>query len=128
MSAQIAKIESTMLGIEDHGILTAMLHVTYGDGGQGIGGYALDEPIRDDAGKFVGRRGSAYGMEWVRRCMDACGVDSWEKVKGRTILVYFDDDSRGAFPTGIGPLPTERGEPFMFASLKDEFFAEVGGE
>ena len=67
-------------------------------------------------------------MEWVRRCIDACGVNSWEKVKGRTILVYFDSDSFFAKPLGIGPLPTEYGIPFLFASLNDEFFAEVGGE
>ena len=34
---QIAKIESTHLGYEDHGILTAHLYVDYGGSHQGIG-------------------------------------------------------------------------------------------
>ena len=127
MSERIAKIENASLGREDHGILTAFLHVSYGGSGQGIGGYCLDEPIRDADGKFVGRRGTAYGMEWIKRCIDACGVDTWEQIKGRTILVYFDSDEWSARPIGIGPLPTERGKPFMFATLKDEL-REVGGE
>ena len=39
-----ARITRTTLGVEDHGILTAFLHLE-GDGwGIGFGGYALDEP------------------------------------------------------------------------------------
>ena len=38
-----ARIRSTMLGREDHGILTFMIDLEYGGGGQGFGGYGLDE-------------------------------------------------------------------------------------
>lgn len=120
MHEKIAKVESTFLGREDHGIMTAMLHVNYGGSSQGIGGYGLDEPQRDEDDKFLGRVGTAFGMEWVARAMDAVGVDSWEKIAGRTILVYFEDDNFHSMPIGIGPLPTERGKPFMFASLVEE--------
>lgn len=116
---RIAKIESTFLGRQDHGIMTATLQVSYGGTGQGVGGFALDAPPTEGA-REAGRRrvGTAYGMEWVVRCMDACGVDSWEKIKGRTIMVLFADDSWGAQPIGIAPLPTEPGKPFLFASLE----------
>lgn len=117
MKEQIAKITSTMLGYEDHGILTAMLGVDYGTSAQGIGGYCLDESRRDENDSFVGRFGTAFGMEWVRRTLKACGVDSWEKVKGRTILVFKEDDGWNAKVLGFGPLPTEPGEPFMFDDL-----------
>jgi len=117
---KIAKIESTMLGREDHGIWTLMLQVTYGGSGQGIGGYSLDEPLRDENDKFIRRAGTAYGMEWIIQVTQACGVDSWEKVKGRTILVYFEDESFFSKPIGIGPLPTEPGKKFIFADLRSE--------
>lgn len=122
MNERIAKIEKTMLGVEDHGILTAMLTVNYGGSGQGIGGYTLDEPIRDKDENFLGRRGTAFGMEWVQRCIAACGVESWEQVKGRTVLIVMDSDEWNAKPIGIKPLPTERGKPFMF----DELITEMG--
>lgn len=120
MHKEIAKITSTALGYEDHGILSSMLFVDYGGGTcQGIGGYSLDEPTHDADGKFLGRRGSAYGCEFIARTLKACGVDSWEKIKGRTIYVLKEDDRWGAKVLGIAPLPTEPGEPFMFADLDE---------
>jgi len=37
-----ARVTRTMLGFEDHGILTALVDVTFADGGQGFGGLFLD--------------------------------------------------------------------------------------
>lgn len=54
-----AKITHTMLGTEDHGIFTFMLHVDYDGSGQGIGGYALDEPRKGSDGKFIDTFGFA---------------------------------------------------------------------
>ncbi len=75
------KIESTMLGWEDHGMLTAWLTVTWPGGGQGFGGYALDEPIQI-GGKFSHRQGSDFGMRFVESIIKTVGVESWEKLKG----------------------------------------------
>lgn len=94
----IAKIERTHLGSEDHGILTGYLFVTYGGGSQGVGGYAIE----DVAGAYIAQT------------LSACGVDSWEKLKGRTIYVLTDETRR---VVGIEPLPTEPGRPFMFSDL-----------
>jgi hypothetical protein len=128
MRKDIAKIESTMLGYEGHGILSCMLTVTYGKGRgqQSVGGYCLDTPVHDDQGTFVCRMGTAYGMEFVARVIRACGVDTWEQIKGRTIYVLQDlDEGAPAWGTsrvsGIENLPTERGERFIFADLRDEF-------
>jgi hypothetical protein len=119
--SQIAKIESTHLGWEDHGIFTTYLIVSYGGSGQSIGGYSLDEPRRDGQGKHIGRFGTAYGAEWIARTMRACSVDRWEDIAGRTVLVYKQDDSWNSPVLGIGPLPTERGETFIFEELAAEF-------
>jgi hypothetical protein len=107
----IAKIESTSLGTEDHGIFTCWLHVNYGGSGQGIGGYSLDGP----SGDGYGRVGSAEGMNFIMRLMDACGVDDWKKLPGRTVYVLKDSDKWGADVLGIRPLPAEPGKEFIFA-------------
>lgn len=75
-----AKIESTMLGMEDHGILTCFLTVVYDKScHQGFGGYTLD---RFD--KAMDRRiGTAYGMEFISRIMQTIGVEKWEDLKGK---------------------------------------------
>ena len=110
---KIAKIERVSLGYEDHGIFTCMLHLDFGGSGQGAGGYALDA-FDEESGQ---RRGTAYGMEWIIRVMRACGVDEWSDVKGKTVLCLYEPD--GYFPVGIKPLPTERGEQFIFDQIKE---------
>lgn len=121
MRKDIAKITSTMLGYEGHGILTVNLQVDYGGSTQGIGGYALDRYRKGDA--FAGSRvGTAYGMEFIIRTMRACGVEKWEDVKGRTIFVLQDlPEGSSALGTsavvGIENLPTEKGERFLFADI-----------
>jgi hypothetical protein len=117
---QIAKIRSVTLGWEDHGILTCLVDLDYGGSGQGIGAYALDEPRKDGEGKHIGRFGTAFGMEWICRLMRAAGVDSFDKVQGRTVLALLDGDRYGRV-VGLKPLPTEPGEPFIFADLCLEF-------
>jgi hypothetical protein len=112
---KIAKIESTTLGVEDHGIFTAFLNVTYGGAGQGVGGYCLDRYDKE-AKKRVG---TAYGCEFIARLIRACGVDSWEKVKGRTIFVLHENNEHGKV-IGIENLPTEKGNRFIFADLFEE--------
>lgn len=127
MRRDIAKIKSTMLGYEDHGIFTCMLDVDYGSGGQGVGGYTFDTPIDKD-GHHLGRIGTAYGMEFIARVIRACGVQTWEQVKGRTIFVLQDLPNDAATwginkVIGIENLPTEPGERFIFSELYDEMVA-----
>jgi hypothetical protein len=114
---EIAKVERTTLGYEDHGIMTCFLHLSFGSSGQGAGGYSLDAPAPSDGHRV----GTAFGMEWIIRAMRACGVDEWSKVTGRTIFALRE----GSRIIGIAPLPTEPGEPFLFAELADEYFEEA---
>lgn len=90
---KIAKITSTHLGYEDHGIPTFWLHLDYGGSGQGFGGYDLRH----------------WGIDVLFEVMKACGVDSWEKVNGRTVIALVEH----GLVRGIKPLPTEKGKGFV---------------
>jgi len=99
-------VRRTMLGVEDHGILTCMLHVD-GDGwGIGFGGYALDQPMWTDPQNkrdFLGRQGTNYGMEFIRRVLDTLEVETWEKLPGTVVRIRFDGDGLcGERCVGIG--------------------------
>jgi hypothetical protein len=116
---RIAKVESTFLGVEDHGILTAIIGLDYGSAGQGAGLYTFDTYNKPREGIPYApmydsdRVGSAYGMEWIRRVLEAFGVDQWESLIGRTIFAHSDH----SHVYGFEPLPTERGKKFMFDEL-----------
>lgn len=116
---QIAKIERVTLGWEDHGIFTCMAHLDYGGSGQGAGGWCLDEP-RHAGDEFIGRYGTAFGMEWIIRLMRACGVEDFSQIKGRTVIALREEGYHGKV-VGLKPLPTEKGEPFIFDELAMEF-------
>lgn len=123
LTEQIAKIRSVRLGWEDHGIFTCALDLDYGSSGQGAGGYALDEARRGANDEFIGRFGTAYGMEWVIRLMRACNAKDFSEVQGKTVIALRDEGYNGLV-RGIKPLPTEKGEPFIFGELALEFGVE----
>ena len=97
-----AEIESTMLGYEDHGILTCFLHLNYGGSGQGFGGYGLD--AYDKASDT--RKGTAYGIAFIRHILDVLEVSTWEELKGK----YCRADASFGKVYGVGHL------------LKDKWF------
>lgn len=68
-----ARIASTMLGIEDHGIMTYFLHLDYDGSGQGAGGYSLG--------------GTRFGPAYLRKIIETVGVDKWESLPGKYIRV-----------------------------------------
>lgn len=83
---QNARIEGTFLGIEDHGILTFMIRLEYASGVQSFGQYMLD--YRDkEKDEIVG---NAQGFVLIRRVLEVVGVDSWEKLRGKTIRADAD--------------------------------------
>lgn len=82
-----ARIASTMLGVEDHGILTCMLHLECGGVGQGFGGYTFDEYGENDKA----RHGVAFGMEFIRRVLKVVGVQKWEDLPGKYIRADADN-------------------------------------
>lgn len=84
-----ALIESTFLGLEDHGIWTVMLHLAFDGSGQGFGGYSLDAPVKEN-GEFKGRVGTAFGMDFIMEVCRVVGVEKWEDLKGKHIRADHD--------------------------------------
>jgi hypothetical protein len=66
-----AVIEATMLGYEDHGILTAFVTLRYHASGQGFGWYALS------GGDYCGR--------FVAGVLAVAGAEKWEDLKGKPV-------------------------------------------
>ena len=94
MEIENARIKSTQLGIEDHGIFTFFLHLEYDGAGQGFGGYALDEWSK----KAETRVGSGLGIEMIRKILEVVGVDNWEDLPGKYIRV--EHDNMGVYQIG----------------------------
>ena len=90
-----AYIKSTSLGFEDHGIMTFWLNIEYSGGcGQGVGGYALDDPVTV-IGK-LDRVGTAKGMDLIMKIIKIVGVSSWEDLPGKYVRVYSNSNGVGA--------------------------------
>ena len=117
----IARVDSTYLGWEDHGLFTCVVGFDYGDGGhQTNPAPCLDTPLKDENGKFFRRTGTAEGMDFIMRVMEACSVREWDNLIGRTVFVLKDKDGWGSMIVGIRPLPVDKGKEFVFAdAFKD---------
>lgn len=109
-----AIIQSTMLGREDHGILTWMIFVKFDGCGCGIGGYALDSY---DPGSKT-RVFRAESMESISKVLETVGVDKWEDLPGK--YIRFEDNGWGSTITKIGNIIDDK-----WFDLK-EFFGKVG--
>lgn len=77
-----AKIRSVTLGYEDHGILTAVLHLDFGGSGQGFGGYQLDSGLSPHPFKAT----AACGL-FIAGVLKTLEIDSWEKLPGQIVRV-----------------------------------------
>jgi len=108
----IARIESTHLGYEDHGIFSLNVRFSYGGSSQGSGHYAICSKNSNDP------RDSA-GIRLVKAIVDACGVEKWEDLKGRTVFVLKEPGWSGMV-RGIAPLPTERGKRVVFKDVLED--------
>lgn len=116
MAIKNAKITSTMLGREDHGILTFMVYITFDSGVVcGVGGYHLDEYNA----KTKTRVFSVKSMEIISKILEVVGVDAWEDLLGQYIRV--EDDGWGSFITKIGNLIDDKWIDFSeFFSVRGE--------
>jgi hypothetical protein len=80
-----AVIKSAVITNDDHGLLSAWLHLDYGGTGQGFGGYCLYLPS-----SFKHHSGSLqanYAGHFIWRCMEIAGVTEWADLAGKTIRV-----------------------------------------
>ena len=87
MEVKNAKIRSTSLGVEGHGIFTFMLHLDYGGSGQGAGGFGLDG--HDESKDY--RPGFKGAIPLLNEILRVAGVDTWEDLPGTLIRVSADD-------------------------------------
>lgn len=78
-----AVITSATIMNDDHGLLSAWLHLDYGDSGQGFGGYALYLP--KNYCHSTNQRN--YAGHFIWRCMEVADVAEWSALKGKTIRV-----------------------------------------
>lgn len=97
-----ARITSTMLGREDHGIMTFMIYIDAGDFSCGVGGFCLDE-FNTTTQTRVFR---AESMEAISKILDVVGVDKWEDLPGKHIR--FEDAGWGSTVTKIGNIITDK--------------------
>lgn len=91
-----ARITSTILGREDHGIVTLMIYIDAGNFSCGVGGFCLDE-FNTDSQTRVFR---AKSMKAVSEILNVVGVDKWEDLPGK--YIRFEDNGWGSTVTKIG--------------------------
>lgn len=80
-----AKILSTMLGKEDHGIMTFSLTMEFEGGVQGFGGCTLDT-----INEKKKRVGAAYGMQLIMELLDTLDCPTWEDLEGKLVRIKAD--------------------------------------
>ena len=97
-----ARITSTMLGREDHGIMTFMIYIDAGDFSCGVGGFCLDEFNATTQTRVF----RAESMEVISKILDVVGVDKWEDLPGKHIR--FEDAGWGSTVTKIGNIITDK--------------------
>lgn len=92
-----AIIESTMLGREEHGIMTFMLFISFDDiTFCGVGGYALDERGKTSSKRVF----QAKSMEAISKVLEVVGVTKWEDLPGK--YIRFEDNEGNSPITKIG--------------------------
>ena len=95
MSTKNARIESTMFGLEDHGIMTFWIHLDYGGSGQGMGGIATGGTVSRECRSW-------FFPEFARQLLLATGVDSWDKLPGTPVRVEPESDDWSSRLVRIG--------------------------
>lgn len=97
-----ARIRSTMLGREDHGIMTFMIYIDACNFSGGIGGFFLDEYSNDIKARVF----RAESMEAISEILDVVGVDKWEDLPGK--YIRFEDDGWNSTITKIGNIINDK--------------------
>ena len=87
MEIKNAIIKGVKLDTSDKGMLTAWLHLDYGDNSsQAFGGNALYVPKSFSHHEMKGIAG-----HFIFRCMEVANVTEWQKLVGKTIRVKADN-------------------------------------
>lgn len=122
-TGHVATIKSTILGREDHGILSAYLDLQWAGSGVLFGGYSLDTP--GDRESDDRRIGSAFGMDHVIELLRVVGVDSWERLKDKQVIVLFGEGgSWGGRALGLAHV-TDEHKVFILQEHADAWKARL---
>lgn len=116
----VGTIKNARLGFEDHGILTLMLDVRYGESlTQCVGGFILSDGLcaprekRDEGAGPLSTTG-----EWIVRLLRAVGVDWWHSIADHQMYFLWRTAAWWNMnPAGIENLPGTAGERFMFDEI-----------
>ncbi|MDD5022281.1 MAG: hypothetical protein PHR82_09175 [Endomicrobiaceae bacterium] len=115
-SIENARITGTMLGKEDHGILTFELFLDFGGSCCAFGGYALDGYDKDTNKRVV----KAAGLRAIVEILDCVGVEKWEDLPGKYIRC--ESDGWGGKIVAIGNILQDKWFRIreFFEKAKDE--------
>lgn len=102
MEIKNAKISSTMLGREDHGIMTFMIFINADGFNCGVGGFCLDKYSNDIKARVF----RAESMKAISEILDVVGVDKWEDLPGK--YIRFEDNGWGSTVTKIGNIINDK--------------------
>ena len=108
MEIKNAKIIDAKLFIEEHDILTFMIHIDAGMFSCGIGGYALDQ-LSWAGEKYKSeqvRKANPAGLECMRKIMEVVGVTRWEDLPGKHIR--YEDNGWGSTVDKIGNITEDK--------------------
>lgn len=78
-----AIIQSALIEIEDHGLLSAWLKLDFGGYMQGFGGYGLAPPSSSAQWPY---RANFAGV-FIMRTLEVVGVSRWDLLPGKSIRV-----------------------------------------
>jgi hypothetical protein len=106
------KIESMMLGIEDHGIMTCFLNLKGHCMGVGFGGYSFDSRSGEEA--------NGYGIKFIRRILETMNVRNWEDLRGMHCRIRHT--GLGGKVQAIGHIVEDKW--FDPEELRSEFFGD----
>jgi hypothetical protein len=116
-----AVIESTFLGVEDHGCLTFVLSLSYGSSVQGFGTYSIDHAAKVESIKTT-RRPSIIAGAAIKAILMAVGAEKWEDLKGKHVRAVIE----GGQIRGIGHIIHDKW--FRYNDLFDQLKHVVSAE
>lgn len=112
----LGKVDSTFLGVEDHGIMSFMIRFDFGTIHQGFGNYALDNWIEEKKKRI----GTASGMDAIMQILKVFNVDSWEKIRGKICWV----EKENGMIVAIEAPEFEGGHGFSIKDWQKEWWPE----
>lgn len=77
-----AVIKNATITSDDHGLLSAWVHLDYGGSGQGFGGYCLYLPKH-----FKHHQMLSHAGHFIWRVMEVAGVTEWSRLAGKCVRV-----------------------------------------